>query len=151
MNLKGIALGVLLALSALGMAYMKGHSDATDTLTIEHQSAQLAAARQLEVERETTQRTLAEISKNWQDYVATSQSTAARTVADLRSRNVGLSVQLADATVRCVTGDGRPLADGRAELRTDAAEFLIEQAQRADRQVKALQETVKTLQGGQHK
>ena len=151
LNLKEFVMCGFLVLGGLGIAYAKGHSDATDSLTLEHQTAQLAAARQLEVERETTQRTLAEVSKNWQDYLANSQSTAARTVADLRSRNIGLQVNLADATVRCVSSDGRPLAGGRAELRADDAEFLVGQAQRADAQVKGLQETIKTLQGGLHK
>lgn len=148
LNLKEVVMWGFLVCTGLGLTYAKGHSDATDSLTIKHQTEQLAAARQLEVERDTTQKALADVSKNWQAYLKDSQGSAGRTVADLRSRNIGLSVALSDATVRCVTGDGRPLADGRAELRDDASQFLIGQAQRADAQVKALQGTIKTLQGG---
>lgn len=139
--------GFLVAIG-LGLVYAKGHSDATDSLTLKHQSEQLNAVKALEEERATTQSALADVSKNWQAYLKESQRTAGRTVADLGSRNIGLSVALSDATVRCVTGSGRPLADGRAELRRESAEFLVGQAQRADAQVRGLQETVKTLQGG---
>lgn len=147
LNLKEFVMWGLLVLAGLGLVYAKGHSDATDSLTLKHQTEQLAAARQLEVERDTTQRALADISKNWQAYLATSTASANRTIADLRSRGIGLSVNLADATVRCVTSDGRPIANGRAELRESDGQFLIEQAQRADAQVSELQGVVRTLQG----
>lgn len=148
LTLKEFFMWGLLVLAGLGLTYCKGHEDATKSLTLKHQTEQLVAARQLEVERETTQKALADVSKNWQAYLKDSQGAAGRTLADLRSRNIGLSVALADSTVRCVTGSGRPLADGRAELREDVSEFLVGQAQRADAQVKGLQETVKVLQGG---
>ncbi|WYW04248.1 Rz-like spanin [Pseudomonas phage vB_PpuP-Kallioja] len=148
LNLKEFVMWGFLVLAGLGLVYAKGHSDATDSLTIQYQSEQLEANKALEVERETTQRALADVSKNWQAYLSDAQGSAGRTIADLRSRNIGLSVNLADATVRCVTSDGRSLADGRAELREDVSQFLIGQAQRADAQVRGLQETVKTLQGG---
>lgn len=148
MELKNLALAVVLTAGALGLAYTKGHSDATDSITIKHQAELLAANRQLEVERAQAQETIAAISKEWQGYLGSSKASADRVVADLRGRNIGLSVQLADATVRCVTGDGRPLPDGRAELRDDFASALIEQAQRADTQVRGLQKTIRALQGG---
>ncbi|WYW04300.1 Rz-like spanin [Pseudomonas phage vB_PpuP-Kompost-2] len=147
-KLKEFVMWGFLVLAGLGLVYAKGHSDATDSLTLEHQAQQLAAARQLEVERDTTQRALADLSKEWQAYIATSKASADRTIADLRGNGIRLSVALADSTVRCVTGDGRSLADGRAELREDVSQFLIGEAQRADAQVKALQGTIKTLQGG---
>lgn len=148
LNLKEFVMWGFLVLAGLGLTYAKGHSDATDTLTTKHQTEQLAAVRQLEVERETTQRALADLSKNWQAYLATSTESADRTIHGLRSDGIRLSVNLADATVRCVTGDGRSLSDGRAELREDVSQFLIGEAQRADAQVKYLQGTIKTLQGG---
>lgn len=148
LNLKEFVMWGFLVCTGLGLTYAKGHSDATDTLTIKHQTEQLAAARQLEVERETTQRALAEISTNWQAYLSTSKASADRTIAGLRSDGIRLSVALSDATVKCVTADGRSLADGRAELREDVSQFLIGEAQRADAQVKGLQETIKTFQGG---
>lgn len=148
LNLKEFVMWGFLVAVGLGLVYAKGHSDATDSLTLKYQSEQLTAIKAQEEERETTQRALAEVSNNWQAYLKESQRTAGRTIDDLRRNGIGLSVALSDATVKCVTGDGRPLADGHAELRRDSAEFLIGQAQRADAQVRGLQETVKTLQGG---
>lgn len=147
LNLKEFAMWGLLVCTGLGLVYAKGHSDATNTLTLKYQTEQLAAERQLEVERETTQRALADVSKNWQDYQATSKASANRTIADLRSNGIRLSVALSDATVKCVTADGRPIADGRAELRESDGQFLIEQSQRADAQVRGLQGVIRTLQG----
>ena len=148
LNLKEFVMWGFLVLAGLGLTYTKGHSDATDSMTIKHQTEQLAAARQLEVERETTQRALADQSKEWQNYLSTSKASADRTIASLRSDGIRLSVAASDATVRCVTGDGRSLADGRVELRDDFASALIREAQRADAQVKGLQGAVRSLQGG---
>lgn len=148
LNLKEFVMWGFLVLAGLGLVYAKGHSDATDSLTIKHQTEQLAAVRQLEVERETTQKALADVSKNWQAYLATSTSNANRVLDDLRGRNVRLQVKLSDSVVSCVTSGGGSITDGRAELHTDTSRFLIGQAQRADAQVRGLQETVKALQGG---
>lgn len=148
LNLKEFVMWGFLVMTGLGLTYAKGHSDATDSLTIKHQTEQLAAVRQLEVERDTTQKALADVSKNWQAYLATSQSSADRLLADLRSRNVGLQVKLSDSIVSCVTSSGGLITDGRADLHPDTSRFLIQQAQRADAQVRGLQDTVKTLQGG---
>jgi hypothetical protein len=148
LNLKEFFMWGLFVCIGLGLVYTKGHSDATDSLTLKYQTEQLAAARQLEVERETTQRTLADLSKNWQAYITTSKASADRTINDLRGNGIRLSVALSDATVRCVTSDGRPLGNGRAELREDVSQFLIGEAQRADAQVRYLQGVVQTLQGG---
>lgn len=148
LNLKEFVMWAFLVMTGLGLAYSKGHSDATDTLTLEYQTAQLAAARQLEVERETTQKALADVSKNWQSYQAESNARANAVLSDLRSRSIGLQVKLNDSIVSCVTSSGRSITDGYAELHTDTSRFLIEQAQRADAQVIGLQETVRALQGG---
>ncbi|WZX11507.1 Rz-like lysis protein [Pseudomonas phage YZU-PF-006] len=148
LNLKEFVMWGLLVSVGLGLAYSKGHSDATDKLTIEHQAVQLAAARQLEVERATTQKAIADISKEWQGYLATSSESADRTIAGLRDRGIGLQVKLNDAIVSCVKRDGGQLTDGRADLHPDTSRFLIEQAQRADAQVRGLQNTVRALQGG---
>lgn len=148
LNLKEFVMWGLLVLAGLGLVYAKGHSDATDSLTIQHQQEQLDASKKLEEQREQYTKALAAQSKEWQDYNASSQESASRVVADLRSRGIGLSVQLADAKVRCVTGDGRPLSDGRAELREETATALVRIARDADAQVKALQGSVKILQGG---
>lgn len=148
LNLKEFVMWGLLVLAGLGLVYAKGHSDATDSLTIAHQQEQLDASKKLEEQREQYTKALAAQSKEWLSYTATSKESADRVVADLRSRGIGLSVKLADATVRCVTGDGRPLSDGRAELRTEDASALVRIARDADQQVKTLQGTIKILQGG---
>jgi hypothetical protein len=147
LNLKEFVMWGLLVLAGLGLVYAKGRSDENTQWTIKSQTEQLAAVRQLEVERETTQRALADLSNNWQAHLAASKASTNRTVNALRSDGIRLSVALADETVRCVTGDGRPLSDGRAELRTDSSEFLIGEAKRADAQVTYLQGVVRTLQG----
>ncbi|WGH28308.1 Rz-like lysis protein [Pseudomonas phage 10P302A] len=150
LQLKEFIMWGFLVLAGAGLIYAKGHSDATESLTIQHQAEQLAAVRQLEVERETTQRALAEVSKNWQDYLSTSKASADRTIADLRDRGIGLQVKLNDSIVSCVKRDGGLITDGRAELHPDTSRFLVEQAQRADAQVRGLQATVRSLQGGKH-
>lgn len=148
LNLKEFVMWGFLVAVGLGLVYAKGHSDATDSLTLKYQSEQLEAIQALEVERETTQRTLADLSNKWQGHLKESQGLADRTINDLRGNGIRLSVALSDATVRCVSSDGRPLSNGRAELHPDASQFLVREAQRADAQVTYLQGVVKTLQGG---
>jgi hypothetical protein len=148
LNLKEFVMWGFLVLAGMGLVYAKGHSDATDSLTLKYTSEQLTASQALEEERATTQRALADLSNNWQAHLAASKASANRTVNGLRSDGIRLSVALADSTVRCVTGDGRSISNGRAELREDSAEFLVGEAQRADAQVTYLQGVVKTLQGG---
>lgn len=148
LNLKEVVMWGFLVLAGLGLTYAKGHSDATDLLTLKYQSEQLTAVKALEEERETTQRALAGISTEWQTYLAESKSAADRTLNDLRGRNVSLQVKLSDSIVSCVKRDGGLITDGRADLSEDTSRFLIEQAQRADAQVIGLQKTVRALQGG---
>lgn len=150
LNLKEFVMWGLLVLTGLGLVYAKGRSDENIQWVAKTQSEQLQAQAKQEAEREQYTKALAAQSKEWQDYNASSQESARRVVADLRSRGIGLSVELADAKVRCVTGDGRPLADGRAELREETSTALVRIARDADAQVRALQGTVKTLQGGTH-
>ncbi|AUV61704.1 Rz-like spanin [Pseudomonas phage Henninger] len=147
-TLKEIALWGLLVLGALGLAYAKGHSDATDTLTLEQQAAQLVAARQLEVERDATQKTLAELSLNWKAQLDASKTAAAGTIADLKSRNISLSVKAADGLVCRTLGGSGPVVNGRVPLRDEDAEFLVGEAKRADLTITALQGVIKALQGG---
>lgn len=148
LNLKEIVMWGLLVATGLGLTYAKGHADATKSLTITHQEQMLEATQKLEEERERTQTALNAQSTAWQEHVAKSKELADRTIADLRSRGIRLQVKLNDSIVSCITSDGRPVVDGRADLSEDTSRFLIEQAQRADAQVKYLQGTVKSLQGG---
>lgn len=147
-TLKEIALWGLLVAAALGLAYAKGHSDATDTLTLKQQADQLVAARQLEVERDAMQKAIAEVSLNWKAQLDKSSSSAAGVIADLKSRNISLSVKAADGVVCRTLGGSGPVTDGRVPLRDEDGEFLIGEAKRADITIHALQQTVRALQGG---
>lgn len=148
LNLKEFAMWGFLVAAGVGLSYCKGHEDATNELTISHQAEQIAAARQLEAQREATQLALNTQSNAWQAHLAKSKELADRTIADLRSRGIRLQVKLNDSIVSCITSDGRSITDGRAELHPDTAGFLVEQAQRADAQVKGLQGVIKALQQG---
>ncbi|MGV8919534.1 MAG: hypothetical protein ACOH2R_17335 [Pseudomonas sp.] len=148
MNLKEFFMWGLLVITGLGLTYVKGHSDATDSLTLKQQADQLVAARQLEVERETTQRALSELSLNWKAQLDQTSSAAAGVVADLKSRNISLSVQAADGVVCRTLGGGGPVIDGRVPIRDEDGQFLIGEAKRADLQIKTLQGVIRTLQGG---
>uniref|UniRef100_A0AAU6VZJ3 Rz-like lysis protein n=1 Tax=Pseudomonas phage Ghual01 TaxID=3138534 RepID=A0AAU6VZJ3_9CAUD len=148
LNLKEFVMWGFLVLAGMGLVYCKGHSDATDSLTLKHQTEQLAAARQLEVERETTQRTLAELSLNWKRQLDQTSSAAAGVIADLKSRNISLSVAAADGVVcRTLSGSG-PVIDGRIPIRDEDGQFLIGEAKRADLTIRTLQGVIRTLQGG---
>lgn len=140
-------LGLVCACLVVFGIYSKGYHDAD--LKASHEKAQelLDLNTKQEEERAATQKALNEVSKNWQAYSAESKAMSQRTIDKLRNDGIGLSVQLADATVCNVTGSCRPVPNGRAELHQDTSRFLVEQAQRADEQVKALQQIVRRLQG----
>lgn len=148
LNLKEFVVWGFLVAAGLGLAYAKGHSDATDTLTLQQQANQLVAARQLEVERETTQRTLAELSLNWKKQLDASTAAAGVVVADLKSRNISLSIQAADGVVCRTLGGSGPVINGRVPIRDEDAQFLVGEAKRADQQIAALQGVIRILQGG---
>ncbi len=148
MNLKEFVMWGLLVITGLGLSYCKGHEDATNSLTLKQQADQLVAARQLEVERDTTQRTLAEQALAWKKQLDQSSSAAAVVVADLKSRNIRLSVKAADGVVCRTLGGSGPDTDGRVPLRDEDAQFLVGEAKRADSTITALQGVIKTLQGG---
>jgi len=140
---KAVGAFLVLVLSfSLGYSYRDGKAD-QEALIVEN-----THLRQINQEREALQGALDEISGAWQAQVNKVQFDADRAVSDLRAAGIRLRVQLADATVSSVTGQCGPEPDGRAELHPDASGFLIGQAKRADAQVKALQDVVKTLQGG---
>lgn len=148
MNFQALIAKAVGAFLILALVWLHGYS------TRDHRAEQEALAQQnehliqLDREREALQGALDEVSGAWQAQAHKIQGDADRALADLRSRNIRLRVQLADTKVTSVTGQGGPEPDGRAELHPDASRFLIGQAQRADAQVKALQATVRALQGG---
>lgn len=148
LNLKEFVMWGFLVLAGLGLVYCKGRSDEHESLTIKYQTEQLAAARQLEVERETTQRTLAELSLNWKKQLDQTSSAAAGVVADLKSRNISLSIAAADGVVCRTLGGSGSVINGRVPIRDTDGQFLIGEAKRADLTIRTLQQTIRTLQGG---
>ncbi|WAT31179.1 hypothetical protein OZ428_12840 [Pseudomonas sp. GXZC] len=139
----GLACACLLALGI----YSKGWHDRDIKASNEKAQAQIQFNSKREEERAATQKALNEVSKNWQVYSANSKGMAQRTIDRLRDDGIRLSVKLADSTVCNVTGSCGPVSNGKAELHQDTSRFLIEQAQRADEQVNALQQIVRRLQG----
>lgn len=139
------ALGVFLI---LGLTFSLGYSYRDNKADQEALIAQNNYLKQLNVERQSFQGALDEISGAWQAQVQKTQFDADRAIADLRRTGIRLRVKLADATVCTVTGSCGPNTDGSAELHPEASGFLIGEAKRADAQVKALQDVVKVLQGG---
>ena len=148
LNLKEFVMWGLLVTAGLGLAYAKGHSDATDTLTLKQQADQLVAARQLEVERDAMQKAIADVSLNWKAQLDKTGTAAAGVIADLKSRNISLSVKAADGVVCRTLGGSGPVTNGRVPLRDEDAQFFIGEAKRADITINALQQTVRALQGG---
>ncbi|MEJ3666525.1 lysis system i-spanin subunit Rz [Stutzerimonas stutzeri] len=141
---KAVGAFLVLVLSfALGYTYRDGKADKE---ALAQQNTHLI---QLNKEREALQGALDEISGAWHAENRKVQGDADRTIATLRSDGIRLRVQLADAVVSSVTGNSGSDPDGRAELHPDASRFLVGEAKRADAQVRALQETVRKLQGGQ--
>lgn len=139
-------LGLLCACLFTFGVYLKGYSDSNSKHAQEAADAQIAFNRRQEEERDNSQKALADISKQWQAYLQTQSAMADRTISGLRNDGVRLSVELADARVCAVTGNCGPITNGRAELSDNASRFFIGQAQRADAQVKALQQTINELQ-----
>ena len=148
MNIQALIAKAVGAFLVLAFVWFSGYSHRDHKADLEALAQRNEYLTQLEEERTTLQGELNEITTRWNQETAQRPSDTADLVADLRDRNIRLRVQLADTVVASVTGDSEPSADGRAELHPDAAAFLIGEAQRADSQVKALQNTVRALQGG---
>lgn len=146
---KGL-LGLLCACLVVLGIYFKGYHDSDQKHLKEATETALVFRQKQEEERELSQKALADISVQWQTYLANQPKVAQRTIDRLRNDNISLLVKLGDATVRSVTSSGRPVPNGYAELHTDTSRFLIEQAQRCDAQVTGLQGVIKELQGGRN-
>lgn len=141
---KAVGAFLVLVLSfALGYTYRDGKAEQEALI------AENTHLKQLNVERASLQGALDEISGAWFAENRKVQGDADRAIAQLRADGIRLRVQLADALVSSVTGNGGSEPNDRAELHPDASRFLVGEAKRADAQVRALQETVRKLQGGQ--
>lgn len=130
----------------IGLTFALGYNVRDNKAQKEALTAQNTYLKQLEEQREAAQGELDEISKEWRKKLADTKAGAASTVAQLRADGVRLRVELADARVCAVTGDCGPEPDGKAELSSRAAEFLVGQAKRADDQIESLQDVIRSLQ-----
>lgn len=130
----------------IGLTFAWGYSVRDNKAQHEALTAHITYQNNLEEARKASQGELNAITLKWREKATRTQAEAAGTVAKLRADGIRLRVELADATVCAVTGNCGPEPDGRAELSSRAAEFLVGQAKRADDQVEALQEVVRTLQ-----
>ena len=130
----------------IGLTFAWGYSVRDNEAQQEALTAQNTYLKQLEEQREAAQGELNEITQSWRQKAADTKAEAAGTVSKLRADGVRLRVELADARVCAVTGNCGPEPDGKAELSSGAAEFLVGQAKRADDQIEALQGVIRTLQ-----
>lgn len=138
-----IRLGLMVA--ALLLAYKVGVGEGVTKTTQRLTEAHRIETQRLKEARDETQSELDSTARNWALAQAESEKHAAGTVATLRRDGIRLSVQLADRTREAVEGYNRGLTDGRAELHPATAEALVRITEDADRQVKALQDTVKAV------
>lgn len=130
----------------IGLTFAWGYTVRDNKAQQEALTAQIEHQKKLEEQRKAAQGELNAISKDWQDKLAENKRAAAGTVAQLRADGYRLRIELADARVCAVTGSCGPESDGKAELSSRAAEFLVGQAKRADDQIEALQGVIRTLQ-----
>lgn len=88
-GLLGLACACLIALGI----YLKGYHDSDTKHLLEAQSAALAFNKKQEEEREKSQAALADISKQWQEYLAQKSSVAQGTIDRLRCITEGFVVR----------------------------------------------------------
>lgn len=94
-----------------------------------------------------TQRQVSIVSTDYQAKLAKSEEDARGTLDALRSDNKRLRVKV-KSTSGTVSGDSGCVFNGKAELDDSTAESLIRITQDGDKQIEALQETIRKLQGG---
>lgn len=143
-----ILVRIVLSLAVLIGAYFVGSSNGTASATLKCAGQESARILTIQGERDELQDKLNASARKWAEDKQRSEGNAARTVNDLRSNGISLSVKLADATVASVEAHNRGLADGRAELHQETAEALIAITQDADATVHALQEQLLILTKG---
>lgn len=143
--MKTTALKILLVLGAVLSIYFMGLKDGKHVATLKCAGEQSSEIVRIQGERDEIQAKLNETAKNWAEDQARSEGTARGTVDRLTESNVRLRVKLADATIEAVQGYNRGQSDGKAELHRETSEALIRITQDADRQVEALQDTLREV------
>lgn len=143
--MKTTALKILLVLGAVLSIYFMGLKDGNHSATLKCAGEQSSEVIRIQGERDELQAKLDARAKTWAEDQKGSEGAARRTVDRLTESNVRLRVKLADATVEAVQGYNRGQSDGKAELHRETSEALIRITQDADRQVEALQDTLREV------
>lgn len=126
---------------AFGWHYGSQSTDANWKEVVHNEYVQKQEATQ------STQRAVGEISAKYQADLEGLEGSTDRIIADLRSDNKRLRVSIKPTTGQ-LQGDGRCLVDGPVELHETTSRRLIEITEKADLKERALQETIRKLQGG---
>lgn len=99
-----------------------------------------------ENQRVSVQGEIDKVSKDWQDKMSALEGSTDRIIADLNRDNKRLRVRV--KTSGLTESDiGRCFPDGRVELHPETSKSLIRITQEADLKEKALQDTIRRLQG----
>lgn len=146
--MKAVALKFLLGLGAVLLIVTLIWKDGEQSATLKCAGERSSELIRIQGERDEIQKELDRVSANWAEGQARAQSTASGTVDRLAESNVRLRVKLADATIEAVQGYNRGITDGKAELHRETSEALIQLTQDADRQVEALQDSLRAVTNG---
>lgn len=132
----------MLVILLVTVCYNQGYkaADAKWTKEVHNEYVKRADANRL------LQTSLSNISDRYQADLASVKADAARTVDDVHRDNKRLYVKLKAATDSAGSQCGRE-PDGYAELDDQFAGEVIQVTQRGDAWIKALQDTVRALQG----
>lgn len=95
--------------------------------------------------RATTQKAVDEISERYQEEIASLEGSTDRMLDDLRNDNKRLRVRVKSLSAASGGLCGRE-SDGRAELDERDAKRILAVTQKGDAWIKALQDTIRTLQ-----
>lgn len=101
-----------------------------------------------ENQRATVQGEIDKVSKDWQDKMSALEGSTDRIIADLNRDNKRLRVKVKPSGIS-ESDYSRCFPDGRVELHPETSKSLIRITQEADLKEKALQDTIRRLQGGE--
>ncbi|WYW00679.1 Rz-like spanin [Pseudomonas phage vB_PpuP-Vasula] len=139
------ALKILLVLGAVLSIYFMGLKDGKHDATLKCAGEHSSELIRIQGERDDLQEKLNARAQTYAEDQARAEGSAHGTADRLAQSNVRLRVKLADATVEAVQGYNRGVSDGKAELHRETSEALIRITQDADRQVEALQDTLREV------
>lgn len=100
-----------------------------------------------EDQRAAVQSRVDKVSAEWQDKMSALEGSTDRVINDLNRDNKRLRVKVKTSGV-AESDLSRCFPDGRVELHPETAKSLIRITQEADLKEKALQDTIRSLQGG---